>query len=127
MIISMSKYILRHFLLLVALIGLMGQGIAQASGPCAAMAQAQNASMADMADCMMGEHQGDGDKAPVPCKGMTPGCVAMAGCTAAVALDFPNTSIDEPVMITLAATWPAIAALNGLDIAPDPDPPALLG
>jgi hypothetical protein len=123
----MLMHVLRHFLLLVALFGLVGQGIAQASGPCAAMAQAQNASMADMADCMMGEHQSDDDNAPVPCKGMTPGCVAMAGCTAAVALDFPAAAFDEPVIITLAATWPAVAALNGLDIAPDPDPPALLG
>ena len=122
----MFKYVLRHFLLFGAVFGLLGQGIAQASGPCAAMAQAQNASMADMADCMMGEHQSDGEKAPVPCKGMTPGCVAMAGCTAGVALDFSTAAFDEPVIITLAATWPTIAVLHGLDIAPDPDPPALL-
>lgn len=116
----MLKTFVRHLLLFGVIFGLAGQGVARASAPCAPMAQAQGGSMADMPDCMAG-------KGKVPCKEMTPGCLAMAGCAAAVVLEEPPFLIGAPVALYFAASWPMTPVLTGRDIAPDPDPPSLLG
>ncbi len=81
------KMFLRHLLLLGAMIGLLWQGVAYASPPCAEMQQEQSAAssaMAGMADCMETEKQSR-DNAP-PCKNMKAGCFAMVGCTSLVGL-----------------------------------------
>ena len=121
----MLNRLIRHLLLLGVVLGLAGQGVAFAASPSAAMVQQQASAMAGMADCMSGH--GKGAKQSAPCKEMTPGCAAMAGCTPLVALDTPYSFVSMPLIIAATATWPATPVLMGRSIAPDPDPPSILG
>lgn len=121
----MIKRLLGHIFLLGVIIGLSGQSVAVAAGSCAAMANEQNATVAIMVDCAEGEH--NTDKGSVPCEGLTPGCVAMMGCTAAVAPDLPVAILDASDIVTIAAIWSASAVLHGRYITPEPDPPSFFG
>ena len=117
-----------HLLLLLGVIfGLAGQGVAFASSPCAEMQQerAMAGPMDGMPDCAMGQHKSDNGSAP--CKDMTPGCLAMAGCVALVAVDTLSPVIQAPFLVASVNLWPATAVLAGRSVAPDPDPPSLLG
>lgn len=122
---SVLNRLFRHLLLLGVVLGLAGQGVAFASVPCAAMVQQQASAMAAMPDCMAGQDKSG--KPAAPCKEMTPGCAAMAGCAALVALDAPYSVVSAPVIVAATATWPATPILVGRSIAPDPDPPSILG
>ena len=51
----------------------------------------------------------------------------MAGCVAVFAIDTQPNVVGSPMPLLIAATWPATPVLTGRDIAPDPDPPSLLG
>lgn len=121
------KFLFRHILLLGAILGLAGQGVAFAAPPCALMQmeQATAAPMAEMPDCDMGQHKTD--KGSTPCKAMTPGCLAMAGCAALVAVDSLTPTIQAPLVMASLDLWPATPVLTGRSIAPDPDPPSHLG
>ena len=121
------KFLFRHFLLLGVIFGLAGQSVAFASSPCAEMQkeQAMSEPMAGMPDCAMGQHKSDNGTAP--CKDMTPGCLAMAGCVALVAVDTLSPTIQAPLLVASLPLWPTTPVLLGRSIAPDPDPPSLLG
>lgn len=113
----------RHLLLVAALIGLLGQAAAYAAGPRWPAASMPTASA--MADCMqMMEKQKPAEK---PCKGITLDCMAAMGCTLPVLLkDGPEPSTIVPSK-SLGAFWPPVTALAGEDLAPEPDPPSVLG
>ena len=81
--------------------------------------------MAGMPDCAMGPHKPNSD--PAPCKEMTPGCLAMAGCVALVGADTISPSSQAPLDAMMPDLWPASPVLLGRNVAPDPDPPSLLG
>ena len=121
------KLLFRHLLLLGVILGLAGQGVAFASSPCAEMQTepAMSTPMAGMPDCDMAQHRSD--RGPVPCKDMTPGCLAMAGCAALIVVDTATPTIAAPLRVAVVDLWPAAPALLGRSIAPDPDPPSLLG
>ena len=119
----MLNTLARQLLLLGVIFGLAGQGVARASTPCAEMAQTPTA-MADMPDCAA---MRDAGKSKVPCKDMSPGCFAMVGCAAVVAIDAQPLVVVSTLPLLFAATWPATPVLTGRNIAPDPDPPSLLG
>lgn len=123
------KFLLRHLLLLGVILGLAGQGVAFASTPCPMMQQEQAsampAAMAGMPDCAMSQHKSD--KGATPCKDMTLGCLAMAGCAALVAVDTHSPTIEAPLVAASPELWSATPVLFGRSIAPDPDPPSLLG
>ncbi|MDL2352046.1 MAG: hypothetical protein QFC78_04280 [Pseudomonadota bacterium] len=121
------KFLFRHLLLLGVILGLAGQGVAFASSPCAEMQkeQAMSGPMAGMPDCAMGQHKSDNGSAP--CKDMTPGCLAMTGCVALVAVDTLSPTIQAPLLVAIRNLWPTTPVLLGRSIAPDPDPPSLLG
>lgn len=123
------KFLFRHLLLLGVLLGLAGQGVAFAAAPCDVMQMEQvsavSVPMAGMPDCDMGQHKSD--KGSIPCKDMTPGCLAMAGCAALVAIDSLTPTVDAPMLVSNLDLWPATPVLLGRSIAPDPDPPSLLG
>jgi hypothetical protein len=121
------KFLFRHLLLLGVILGLAGQGVAFASSPCAEMQkeQAMSGPMAGMPDCAMGQHKPE--KQSFPCKDMTPGCLAMAGCVALVAVDTLSPTIQAPLLVASLNLWPTTPVLLGRSIAPDPDPPSLLG
>ncbi len=123
------KFLFRHFLLLGVILGLAGQGVAFAATPCAVMqmeqASAKAEPMAGMGDCAMGQHKTD--KGSTPCKDMSLGCLAMAGCAALAAIDVSPAVLTSPLPLAAVAAWPATPVLLGRSIAPDPDPPSLLG
>ena len=121
------KFLLRYLLLLVAILGLAGQSVAFASSPCAEMQteQAMSGPMAGMPDCPMGQHKPD--KQSAPCKNMMAGCLAMAGCAALLAVDTLSPTIRAPLPVANLDVWPTTPVLLGRSIAPDPDPPSLLG
>ena len=121
------KFLLRHLLLLGAILGLAGHGVAFASSPCAEMQkeQAMSRPMAGKPDCAMGQHKPDNGTAP--CKDMTPGCLAMAGCMALVAVDTLSPTTRALLIVPGLNLWPTTPVLLGRSIAPDPDPPSLLG
>ncbi len=122
---SVLKLLLRYLLLLGVVLGLAGQGVAFASSPCDAMVQQQASAIAGMPDCMSGQDKSG--KSSAPCKEMTPGCMAMAGCASLVVLDTPYLVVSKPLVVAATATWPATPVLIGRSIAPDPDPPSILG
>ena len=121
------KFLLRFLLLLGVILGLAGQGVAFASSRCAEMQkeQAMSGPMAGMPDCAMGQHKSDNGSAP--CKDMTPGCLAIAGCVALVAVDTLSPTVPAPLLVASLNLWPTTPVLLGRSIAPDPDPPSLLG
>ena len=121
------EFLLRHLLLLGVIFGLAGQSVAFASSPCTEMQKEQTMSvpMADMPDCAMGQHKPE--KQLVPCKDMTPGCLAIAGCVALVAVGRLSPTAPAPLLVARLNLWPTTPVLLGRTIAPDPDPPSLLG
>jgi len=119
------KVFFRHFLLFGAILGLLWQGVAHASPPCAEMQPEQNAAMASMSDCMDAGKESR-DNAP-PCKDMTAGCFAMAGCASLVGLGALPVAVDPSVNTSLSYSRAASAVLIGRNEAPIPDPPAILG
>ena len=117
----------RQFALVIALLGLVGQSAAFAAPPCEFMAKAEMAQSPDMGtmdDCMKGAHKSE--KGSQPCKGMTTGCLAMAGCVSLAAFNSTSVVIDWPVF----AGQPLIALpkppLRGRSVPPDLRPPATL-
>lgn len=122
------KTLFRHFLLLGALLGLLWQGVAYASPPCADMQHEQSAAsspMAGMADCMDAMKQSR-DNTP-PCKDMKAGCFAMVGCASLVGLGALPVAFDAPAHTASPYDWVASPVLIGRNEAPIPDPPAILG
>lgn len=119
------KMLLRHFLLLGAMLGLLWQGVAYASPPCAEMQQEQSVEMAGMADCMDAEKQSKPDSAP--CKDMTAGCMAMVGCASLAALEAMPLAGALQTDLAEAALWPTSPILLGRNEAPIPEPPTILG
>jgi hypothetical protein len=125
----MVKRALHLLLLLGALIGLLGQETAFASGPPAVSATIAMAAMTDSGmseDCMkmMAQQQQPAQK---PCKGMTLACIAAMGCVIPMAVrnDAPVLGAREagPTL----AFWTTTTVLRGSDLTPEPEPPTLLG
>jgi hypothetical protein len=123
----MVKRALHLLLLLGALIGLLGQETAFASGPPAVSATIAMAAMTDSGmseDCMkmMAQQQ----PAQKPCKGMTLACIAAMGCVIPMAVrnDAPVLAAREagPTL----AFWTTTTVLRGSDLTPEPEPPTLL-
>ena len=123
------KSLLRHFLLLGAILGLVGQGVAFASPPCATMQKEQVSTMtgpmAGMSDCAMDQHKSD--QSPAPCKDMKAGCFAMLGCAALVGLDGQPPALRIHIAASTIYQWSATPVLHGRIVPPDPYPPSLLG
>lgn len=120
----MLKPFARHLLLLVVLLGLANQGFAREIAPCKAMSQAETTAMQDMADMPCCDEMQHGGKGKAPDKAASPCCYAMANGSVGIASEAKpqlGSLILPPV---LAATWPAMPALYGREITPDPDPPS---
>lgn len=122
------KTLIRHFLLLAAVFGLLWQGVAYASPSCADMEHEQIAAasaMASMADCMDAEKQSS-ENTP-PCKDMKAGCFAMVGCASPVGLGALPITVDAANNVALSYSWAPAPVLIGRNEAPIPDPPSILG
>lgn len=121
--------LLRHLLCLGLLFGLAGNSVAVAA-PCILMSQGQPAAMADMPDCPMA-HCADCDaKTKAGGKSGTDkssGCIAMAACAAVLAMKQPEPAATTRLRALAVGFWPTAAMLAGRDVAPEPEPPTLLG
>ena len=117
--------LLRPLLLLAVLIGLADSGVASAAMPCAMMTHASAATIADIPDCDMAIPCPDCP--PTQGKGMKHGCAMMAGCVVALAIKEPAPAIDARGAKPAARFWPVAAILTGRIVAPEPEPPILLG
>lgn len=122
--------LLRHLLCLGILVGLAGNGVAIAA-PCAFMDQTQSVATAKMPDCQMGTSCSDcglksanskNDKT----KGMKPGCMMMAGCTAVIGMKVPSVAPAAAQSPMSNSFWPLATHLTGRVDAPEPEPPTLL-
>ena len=123
------KCALHLFLLLGALIGLLGQEAAFASGPPAVSAPVAMSSMAASSmseDCMkmMAQQQQPAQK---PCKGMTLACIAAMGCVVPMAVRTDSPALAAREAHAILAFWPTTTVLRGSDLTPEPEPPTLLG
>ena len=119
------KTLIRHLLLLGAVFGLLWQGVAHASPPCAEMQHEQSVAMAGMADCMEAMQKSP-DNAP-PCKDMKAGCFAMVGCASMAALEVLPLAAALQTDLVEIALWPTSPVLLGRNEAPIPEPPTILG
>lgn len=122
------KTLVRHLLLLGAIFGLLWQGVAYASPPCAEMQPEQSAAsspMAGMTDCMDAMKQSRNNTPP--CKDMKAGCFAMVGCASLAALAEVPVAVDPAISDAFSHTRATSPILTGRDIAPIPDPPSILG
>ena len=123
------KRALHLFLLLGALIGLLGQEAAFAFGPPAASAPMAMSSMAASGmseDCMnlMAQQQQPGQK---PCKGMTLTCIAAMGCVVPMAVRNDAPALRAREASATLAFWTTTTVLRGSNLTPEPEPPNLLG
>ena len=123
------KCALHLFLLLGALIGLLGQEAAFASGPPAVSAPVAMSSMAASSmseDCMkmMAQQQQPAQK---PCKAMTLACIAAMGCLVPMAVRNDSPALAAREANPILAFWPTTTVLRGSDLTPEPEPPTLLG
>ena len=111
-------------LLLGALLGLFGQGLAYAAGPALAPMMEASHAMPSGMDCP--------DMKPArtaepkhPCKGLTLACIAQMGCVVPMTFVEPAPAIMRAAAPRLAAIWPTSVALRSLTVAPEPEPPAV--
>ncbi len=128
------KRALRLFLLLGALIGLFGQGIAFASIPSPisapmvmtgkAMAETDMSEMGEDCTKMMADRQ---QPAQGPCKGMTLACIAAMGCVVPMVVRNDSPALGIRLTESAPTFWPTTTVLRGSDLTPEPEPPTLLG
>ena len=110
-------------LLLIALLGLVGQSTAMAMVPAPMTIGSMQASMAGM-DCMdMANTPAPGQP---PCKKMTLQCMAAMGCAPATFVG-PDAPSISPLFVDRVKSAPSLAArLWGRSYGPEPDPPSFL-
>lgn len=118
------KRMLRLLLVLGALLGLFGQGIAFAIRPAFPTGIEAGTSIAKNMDCPeMATMQ---QETPKPCKGLTLACIAQMGCALPVVLKEPTAPLAGVAITPMPAIWPLPSTLAGRDIAPEPHPPSHL-
>ena len=118
----MLKARLSLLLLIGALLGLFGQGMAYAAGPTLAPKMEMSHAMPSGMDCA---GMATRDPAPDhPCKGLTLACIAQMGCVIPMTFEEPAPAIERPTLPQLRASWPNSPVLVGLEIEPEPEPPA---
>jgi len=109
-------------LVLGALVGLFGQSMAYAIGPSKASRIEATHVMASGMDCeaMTPAHE---EKSKQPCKGLTLACIADMGCIVPLTISEPPHGVERAAVAQPVATWPLLATLVGLEIAPEDNPP----
>lgn len=120
----MLKRRLSLLLLLGALFGLFGQGVALAAGPTLAPAMGASHTMPAGMDCSEMAVP-DMQASKQPCKGLTLACIAQMGCVIPMTFEEPRPLLERAYALRLAATWPTSPVLAGLDVAPEPEPPTV--
>lgn len=129
--------LLARLLLIFALFGLAGQGVAQAAPICPEMATASKMSANQMdatkaspaSDCMKAMEMAGHKQAPAsaPCKHMTLACLAMAGCAPIFAARLDASLAAIPNHEGALTAPPPVTVLTGRAVPPDLRPPVILG
>jgi hypothetical protein len=120
---AVVKRVLQLALILGALLGLFGQGLALAH---VASPPAAHPMQMSSDDCMQMMAQAEHEKKQAPCKGLTLDCIAAMGCTVPLTLAEP---LILPAALPVAALAPPMAASQPLTarvIAPELEPPSLI-
>lgn len=117
------------FLLIGALIGLLGQEVAFATvAPItsAPVKVAASPAAGMPADCMkmMAQQQQPARK---HCNGMSLACMAAMGCLAPMAIQINAPILPLAQINPVLAFWPITPVMQGNNLAPDPEPPTVLG
>ena len=116
---------LLHTLLLVGILfGLATPSMARAAEPCP-MEHAQSTAVAGIEDCCSEDSPSSHDR--IPCKQMTPACLAMTACATLGALDSDAMTGLAPQALGTLQFWTLAASLHGRTILPEIHPPARLG
>lgn len=121
------KRLLHISLLLMALLGLIGQSTAMAMTPARAAAMlTQAAPQIEMAgmDCM--DMADTPVPAKLPCKKITLQCMAAMGCTPLVMIETMGSSTPQRMATRDKSAIPVAARLWGRSYGPEPDPPSFL-
>lgn len=118
------KRFLASLLLLGAMIGLFGAQAAYARGPVAVKVAT---AMAMDANCMAMMAKQKPAPENKPCKGLTLDCIAAMGCVVPLAAADLASGIATPRIYDELAFWPTHVVLTGKSLAPDPEPPTILG
>ena len=117
------KRLLHISLLLMALLGLIGQSTAMAMAPSGAPSTSMQASMADM-DCMGMANPPESGKPP--CKKVMLQCIAAMNCSPLV-FTAPTAPAADMLPAVQDKAAPMLAArLHGRSFGPEPDPPTIL-
>lgn len=119
------KRVLHVLLLVGALLGLIGQQAAYASGTHMGTAPMTASQMSE--DCMEMMQEQQPGPAKQPCKGLTLDCIAAMGCAVPIMLGEPAPPAVAPHAHAPPAFWSAIAVLTGSDLPPEQHPPTILG
>ena len=105
-------------LLLGALLGLFGQGMALAAAPASLVTQAVPAEAEP--DCMkMMQEAPDGQ----PCKGITLDCIAAMGCVVPFTLADEQPALNAPVLAAGVELASIVMPLSGRVPSLEPEPP----
>jgi hypothetical protein len=108
-------------LLVGALLGLFGQGMAYAAGPTLAPKMEMSHAMPSGMDCA---GMATRDSAPEhPCKGLTLACIAQMGCVIPMTFEEAAPATQRMAPPRLRASWPISPTLAGLEVEPEPEPP----
>lgn len=110
--------LIRLVLLIAAFAGLMAQPVAFAAVPMTAAALTQAPLMTDC-----DEMAAMSDNETAPCKKMTSDCAATMGCAVSPFVASDRTIAAMSGNYAISATWPAIRALVGRTLIPEPHPP----
>ena len=110
-------------LLLMALLGLIGQSTAMAMVPAPMSIGSMEASMSGM-DCMdMATTPAPGK---LPCKKMTTQCMVAMGCAPLAFVEPDKLGISSLAIDREESALPLAARLWGRSYGPEPDPPSFL-
>lgn len=112
------KRILSLILLLGAVVGLFGQGVALASGP-AWQSSTTVASMPDCMEAMQSDPEGE------PCEGITLDCIAAMGCVIPFTLTNGPSAPGGQALVSGMRPVALVDRLDGRALSPEPEPPAL--
>lgn len=106
------------------MIGLFGAQAAYARGPVAVKVATAMAMDANCMAMMVKQKPAPENK---PCKGLTLDCIAAMGCVVPLATADLAVGIATPRIYDALAFWPTHVVLVGKSLAPDPEPPTILG
>lgn len=121
------KRLLHITLLLMALLGLVGQSTAMAMVPTGVTASSSHeATAASMAGMECDDMSGAPAPDTAPCKNITLQCIAAMGCSP-LAVTLPAIEAPEIVTVEPGKSAPSVVtSLHGRSYGPEPDPPAIL-